>query len=230
MAQTSGTRARRVATRRGWRKAEIIDAAAECFMERGYHATSVDDVAARLGCTKGRIYHYYATKTALFFDVHQEGMDRLFAALAPALETKGDGLTVLRAMCLAHAQAMFAHHSYENVVAQGVQVHRFDATPEHRATLRRLIDERDLFESRFKTAIRRAVEDGSLRPVDVSVTAKVILGALQWTSFWYRPGEGEDDASRRRLAEKMVDPLIEGLRRRPPAAAGERVDRLARPA
>ncbi len=202
--------------RKGWRKAEIIEKAAECFMERGYHATTVDDVAERLGCTKGRIYHYYATKTDLFFDVHREGMDRLFRALEPALRAEGSGLEVLRAMCLAHAEAMFEHHTFENVVAQGVQVHRFDATtPESRATLRELIDSRDRFEGHFKQALARAAADGSMRPVDVDVTSKVVLGALQWTIFWYRPAKGDGPAARRRLAERMVEPLIEGLRNRP---------------
>ncbi len=200
---------------KGWRKDEIISAAAECFMEHGYQSTTVDDVAARLGCTKGRIYHHYASKTDLFFDVHREGMHRLFRALEPAMETQGDGLAVLRAMCLAHGVAMLEHHTFENVVAQGVNVHRFNtASPEYKATVQELIDSRDAFEGAFKNAIAGAIEDGSLRKVDVAVTAKVILGALQWTIFWYRPAKGDSAKTRAALAESMVDPLIEGLRKR----------------
>ena len=50
-----------------------------------------------MGCTKGFIYHYHATKTDLFFDVHREGMRRLFAAVEPAMASAGDALAVLRA-------------------------------------------------------------------------------------------------------------------------------------
>ena len=200
------------ARRSGWRKAEIIDMAALCFMERGYHATSIDDVARRLGCTKGRIYHYYATKTDLFFDVHREGMARLFKAIEPARHSKGTGLQVLQAMLLAHARAMLEHHTYENVVAQGVQVHRFGATtPDQRETMAELIASRDEFEGFFKDAIAAAIADGSGRKVDVAVTSKVLLGGLQWSIFWYRPKPEDDDASRTKLAKKMVSPLIEGL-------------------
>lgn len=201
--------------RAGWRKAEVIDMAALCFMERGYHATSIDDVARRLGCSKGRIYYYYPTKTDLFFDVHREGMARLFAALKPALSAKGNGLQVLEAMLLAHARAMFEHHTYESVVAQGVQVHRFEATtPDQRETMAELIASRDRFEAHFKKAIAASISDGSGANVDVSVTSKVLLGALQWSIIWYRPRPEDDDASRTALAEKMVMPLIEGLRPR----------------
>ena len=50
---------------------DILMAAADCFMERGYSATSVDDVARRLGATKGRIYHHFPSKSALFAGVFQ---------------------------------------------------------------------------------------------------------------------------------------------------------------
>ncbi|MCR8825795.1 TetR/AcrR family transcriptional regulator [Pseudosulfitobacter koreensis] len=211
---TTGTR-KTGPRKKGWRKDEIICAAAECFMEHGYQATTVDNVAARLGCTKGRIYHHYASKSDLFFDVHREGMQRLFRAQEPALATQGDGLAVLRAMCVAHGVAMLEHHTFENVVAQGVNVHRFNsASPEHKSTVQELIDSRDAFEGMFKKAIARAIADGSLRAVDVAVTAKVILGALQWTIFWYRPAKGDSAKTRAALAESMVDPLIEGLRKR----------------
>jgi AcrR family transcriptional regulator len=198
--------------KRELKKEEIISSAASCFMERGYHATSIDDVARRLGSTKGRIYHYYASKTDLFFDVHRVGMAYLFDALGPALSAKGDGATVLRAMLMAHAQAMLEHHTFENVVAQGVQLHRFEATtPDQRETLRELISSRDTFETHFKDAIAAGIRDGSLRKVDVSVTAKVLLGGLQWSIFWYRPRENDTPATRKRLAGKMVDPLMEGV-------------------
>src|SRR3546814_7359817 len=55
---------------------EILQVAAECFMEQGFNATSIDDVARRMNATKGRIYHYYASKTDLFFEINREGMDR----------------------------------------------------------------------------------------------------------------------------------------------------------
>jgi AcrR family transcriptional regulator len=200
----------------GWRRTEIVEMAASCFMERGYHATGIDDVARRLGCTKGRIYHHYASKTDLFFAVHREGMARLFSAQEPALLAQGDGLSVLRGMLLAHAVAMLEHHTFETVVAQGVQVHRFEAmTPAQRATLQELIDSRHRFEALFRARIEAAIADGSMRPLDVSITAKVLLGALQWSIIWYRPKPEDDARSRSELAHKMVEPLIDGLRPRP---------------
>lgn len=198
-----------------WRRLEIIDKAAECFMEKGYSATSLNEVARRLGCTKGRIYHHYATKTDLFFAVHREGMARLFDAVEPARHGEGDGLTVMRAMLRAHARAMMDHHALETVVAQGVQLHRYGSTtPSQRTELDALIAARDDFENLFKTQAEAAHADGSLGDLDISTAVKMMLGALQWSIVWYRPEADTDPATRDRLADDMVATLVEGLRRR----------------
>lgn len=195
------------------RRAEIIESAAESFMERGFHATTIDDVARRMGCTKGQIYYYYGSKTDLFFDVHRTGMNHLFKALAPALDYTGTGAEVLEQMLLAHANAMLEFHTFENVVAQGVQIHRFGATtPEQRRIIRELMDDRDRFETHFKRALENGIKDRSLCETDVSVTVKMLLGALQWSIFWYRPRPNETAKSRNALAQKMVTPLMQGLR------------------
>ena len=195
-----------------WRKDEIIDAAAECFMERGYQATTIDHVAARLNATKGRIYHHYATKTDLFFEVHRVGMEHLFEAIAPAETMQGTAHQRLNAMMVAHAKAMLDHHTYENVVAQGVQLHRFEQmSPEQRATLRELITLRDEFEKKFKAVLQQAMDEGSIDQMDVSITTKTLLGGLQWSIFWYRRQPNETPEHREMLARKMVEPFVKGL-------------------
>lgn len=197
-------------------KQAILDAAALCFMEQGYHATSIDDVARRLRATKGRVYHYYPAKIDLYFDVHREGMRRLFAAVEPSMAGSGDGLVILRAMLRAHANAMLEHHVYESAVMQGVQIHRFGATtPSQRQELDELMASRDRFEGLFKAQVERAKEEGFLIGLDTSVTVKMLLGALQWSVVWYRPERTDDAASRDALAEAMVRTLMQGMLPRP---------------
>jgi AcrR family transcriptional regulator len=197
------------------RKQEILAKAAECFMEQGFHATTIDDVARRLGSTKGRIYHHYASKTDLFFDVHREGMDRLFRAIEPALQAPGDGIAVLRAMLRAHALALFDNATFESVVVQGVNLHRFGAlTPGQRRILDELIASRDAFEALFKQALARAKADGSLADLDISIAAKTILGALQWSLIWYRPEADRGARARESLADRMVETIVGGLQAR----------------
>ncbi|MFT6451416.1 MAG: AcrR family transcriptional regulator [Halocynthiibacter sp.] len=205
------------ATNRNWRKSEVIAAAAQCFMERGYHAAKIDDVAALLGCSKGRIYHHCASKLDLFIEVHREGMNRLFnandAALKEAAHKGANGIEALEIFLLAHARAMLENIAYETVVVQGVELYRFaTTTADQRAQLDEIMRQRSEFERRLTDHLKAAIKDGTMRKHDVSITAKVLLGGLQWTIIWYRPRENETKAARNRLAAKMVAPLIDGLR------------------
>jgi len=181
-------------------------------MEQGFSTTSIDDVARRMGSTKGRIYHYYSSKTDLFFDVHREGMDRLFKAVEPVMTVNGSGLHRLEEMLMAHALAMMTNVAFEAVVVQGVHMHKLAATtPDQRRTLNELISIRRRFEDLFKQVIREGMEDGSIRHVDVSVAAKAVLGAINWLSIWYQPRSVETDADRIALAKEIVGIQIKGL-------------------
>ena len=194
---------------------EILDAAAECFMEQGFHATSIDAVARRMGATKGRVYHHYQSKVDLFFAVHRLGMDLLFEAVEPACAAAGPPIEVLEAMMKAHALALFEHHAYESVVVQGVQLHRFGAlTPRQRTELQALVSSRDRFEGLFKQQARTALTAKQLGDLDVSIAVKTLLGGLQWSLIWYRPEINDSPANRERLAAAMVKTLMIGLARR----------------
>lgn len=196
---------------------EILQAAAECFMEQGFHATSIDVVARRMGATKGRVYHHYQSKVDLFFDVHRLGMELLFEAVLPATRQEGDALQLLAAMMRAHALALFEHHAFESVVVQGVQLHRFGAlTPRQRAELDALIATRDSFEGLFRRQALAAREAGLLGALDIPVAVKTLLGGLQWSLIWYRPAIDDSLANRERLAGAMVDTLLLGLAVRVP--------------
>ncbi|PRA51927.1 TetR/AcrR family transcriptional regulator [Brucella pituitosa] len=192
----------------------ILETAAQCFMEQGFSTTSIDDVARRMGSTKGRIYHYYSSKTDLFFDVHREGMDRLFKAVEPVMTMNGSGLHRLEEMLMAHALAMMTNVAFEAVVVQGVHMHKLAATtPDQRRTLNDLISIRRRFEDLFKQIIRDGIDDGSIREVDVSIAAKAVLGAINWLSIWYQPRSAETESDKIALAKEIVNIQINGLRR-----------------
>ncbi|WP_435656618.1 TetR/AcrR family transcriptional regulator [Brucella pituitosa] len=192
----------------------ILETAAQCFMEQGFSTTSIDDVARRMGSTKGRIYHYYSSKTDLFFDVHREGMDRLFKAVEPVMTMNGSGLHRLEEMLMAHALAMMTNVAFEAVVVQGVHMHKLAATtPDQRRTLNDLISIRRRFEDLFKQIIRDGIDDGSIREVDVSIAAKAVLGAINWLSIWYQPRSAETESDKIALAKEIVNIQTNGLRR-----------------
>ncbi len=181
-------------------------------MLKGYAATSIDDVADILGCTKGRIYHHFRSKVDLFFEVHNEAMSMVMAAVREAADGVRDPLDRLEAMSRAHVLVIMREIAFECVVVQGLEMHlHSQTTPKQRKTLRGILALRDEYEILFIEAIEEAMRDGKVPKQDVRVVVKALLGALNWTTIWYRPRRGESDAERNRVADTVARFCLRGL-------------------
>ena len=92
----AGTRAPR-RRRKGARPSELTAAALELFVNKGFAATRLDDVAARAGVSKGTLYLYFDSKEALFKAVIEEGIvPTLAAAELQLAEHNGSSVALLR--------------------------------------------------------------------------------------------------------------------------------------
>jgi len=71
------------------RRAEILNAAFKLFLERGYDNTSVNDVIAHAGLSKGMVYHHFDSKESLLTALFERITDRTYQVLAPVIEAQG---------------------------------------------------------------------------------------------------------------------------------------------
>ena len=195
---------------------EILRMAALCFMERGFAATSIDDVARKLGCTKGRIYHFFASKADLFFSVAEIGMEFNHKAIR-SCEHIAAPFDRLRAMALAHSLSMIETRAYQHAVWQGVELHlRGATTPEQRNRLDALIASRDQYSDVFRDVMEQARERGELTYPDAGIARQLMLVALSSPMFWYKPRDAETLDDRIKVARQCVDFALSGLGARPP--------------
>ncbi|MEY3138631.1 MAG: hypothetical protein RL580_2363, partial [Pseudomonadota bacterium] len=90
---------------RDWKRNAVIRAAARAFAARGYHNTSLDDLAADLNVTKPTIYSYVSGKEELLFECFRQGVDQILAGFEEAARTGGSGrerlMTVARHYAIA---------------------------------------------------------------------------------------------------------------------------------
>lgn len=192
--------------------ADLLLAAAECFMERGYMETSVDDVARRIGATKGRIYHHFRSKADLFAGVFRAGMDMNHAAIAPHRDAPGPAIARLRAMAAAHCRQAIVSKPYQWVVWQGVQMLLQGATtPELRAELVRLKDDRDAYERIFREVLERARNEGALCFDNLGLAVPLMFASLSAPVFWYMPRPGEMKTDIDKLVSQVVGYAMRGL-------------------
>jgi AcrR family transcriptional regulator len=77
------------AERREQTRQELVSAAEACFVSRGFHASSVDEVAERAGYTKGAVYSNFASKEDLFFAVYERRVEQVLTEVVPDLRQLG---------------------------------------------------------------------------------------------------------------------------------------------
>ncbi len=158
------------------RRPLVEEAAARLFATHGFHGTSLRDIAREVGMLPGSIYCHFASKTDLLIAVYEAGVNRILDRVEQALEAGGGPWDRLERACRAHLEVLLEDSPYAKVV---IRVLPGDA-PEVAAELTRL---RDRYEARF-TAL---VEDLALKR-DPAQFRLMLLGALNWTQTWYRPG------------------------------------------
>ena len=186
---------------RSLKRHAVLQAAVRMFNERGFHATSLDEVAASLGVTKPVIYHYLGNKDQVLFECVRLGLTQIREAAVAARGQEGTGLDRLKAFLRRYAEINMDDFG-RCVIRTGDET----LSPESRREFRALKGEID---REMREVIAEGVADGSIHAPDVRLTAFTLAGALNWPARWFNP-EGRDD--RREVAAAMVEILCEGLR------------------
>lgn len=191
---------------------DLLEAAARCFMERGYSATSIDDVARRLGATKGRIYHHYRSKADLFFDVYRSGMQMNFDAILPHFEADIEPAEKLRRMARCHCRAMLRTQPFQRCVWEGVtMLLRGATTPSQRETLVELQAMRTRYANLFRTVLEAAEVNGHVEFDNVGISLQLMFMSLNSSLFWYRPRDDETEEAVERIVCQCTTFALRGL-------------------
>ncbi|WP_417289083.1 TetR family transcriptional regulator [Corynebacterium variabile] len=193
-------------------RAQILDAAAVVFQAQGFERTTIDDIAERIGATKGRIYYYFRSKFDIYLAVYEAGMSGAFLTVEPLSQEPGTGRERLTAMAVRHLVNLMTDPGYHDVISQGVVAGRSTALKEHqRQALIGLNEVRTRYEDLFRGVVTEGMADGSLRDGDARLVTRFLLSSLNSTAMWFRVRENQDAAEIRDLAEQIVDQAIGGL-------------------
>jgi len=175
----------------------LLDEAARLFGAKGFHGASIRDIVRSVPMLPGSIYYHFATKDLLLAAVYAEGVRRISERVKAAIDGRTDAWERLEAACVAHLEALLAESDYAQVV---IRVQPADA-PSVAPTL---VAERDAYERLFVDLIAAlpvtpAVDRRSLR--------LLLLGALNWTRTWYRPGRDDPRMIARRFVGLLRGPI-----------------------
>ncbi|OWJ75099.1 TetR/AcrR family transcriptional regulator [Haematobacter genomosp. 1] len=178
----------------------VLRTAARFFNERGYHATSLDDVAEALGVTKPTIYRYFANKDEILFECTRRGLNAIAASARDAAVAGDPAPKRLRAMLLAYARIMLDDFG---ICVARTQDHLL--SPESRAAFRSLKREIDLL---IRAVVAEGAAEGSLSTPDPRLAAFTFAGALNGLGAWFDPA---GPMTAEEVATRTVDGLMQGV-------------------
>src|SRR5437763_8376340 len=182
------------------RRNDLTRIAARLFAEKGYHGTSIGDLAEAMGVQKGSLYAHIESKADLHWEVARDGAAAFHAAL-DAVPDEGPVLERIRDALRAHLRVVAEQLDVATVFTrewrylQGERREQFVA-------------ERRRYEERVRALFREGRERGELRTdLDDATAALLALSAANWAYTWLRAGS-ETDA----LADRFTALLLDGMR------------------
>lgn len=201
------------------RRAEVLDAAARVFNEKGYDATSIQDIADEIGILKGSLYYYISSKEDALFEVLQEVHEAALAAVVEAVEFDGNALQRIRAFV-----ETLARFNADNSIRMGVLLHDFRSLSEPRRGA--IVRERDQYDQILRKLINKGKREGVIcKDIDPKLTALAIMGMINSIYQWYQPSGSRRSAN---IGSAYADFVVAALACTPEThVAGHLSDRAA---
>jgi AcrR family transcriptional regulator len=182
-------------------RSDIIQAAAQIIREKGYHGTSMQDIAHAVQLQKASLYHHVTSKQDILFTILEQALDLLIADMQAVVDSDMNPEDKLRSAMQVYIGRLTEDADLATVLLL-----------EHRSLEDRLRTRhntrRDRYESLWRKLIREGIQGGVFRPVDITVTTFAILGIQNWMITWFKSG-GRLSASE--LAEYFSDLFLRGL-------------------
>lgn len=192
---------------------DVLLAAAAVFQERGYEGATMADIGRRVNLTPGSLYHHFPDgKRDLLLEVLNTGLNAVFTTLEEIMRLGLPPDETLRRMIAAHVEAVTANVPVGAAMVFEIRaLMALEGSPAREEFLRR----RDAFEARFRQVVELGMDHGLFRAVDPGIFTKMLLGAQNWVSVWYRP---QGRLSGAQIAAQIADIFLGALLAAPPVA------------
>lgn len=179
----------------------ILEAAARIFSEKGFHATSMQDIAEAVNLQKASLYHHFPSKQAILADILDEALDLINNNLAAVSSQALSPDEKLRQAMVSYFQTIAQNKDLSAVLL--LEQRALDPVQKNR-----LAERRERFERLWRDLIIEGENEGVFTNVDASLTGRAILGVMNWSVTWYR-SDGARSADE--IANLFADFLLNGL-------------------
>jgi AcrR family transcriptional regulator len=180
----------------------ILEASAQIIRQKGYHAASMQDIADAVNLQKASLYHHFSSKQDILLALLDQALDLLIERVSVVLSRELPPDEKLRQAMRVYMECLEEHAALASVL---LLEHR-SLNPEYRG---RHIPRRDRFERLWRDLIQEGVETGIFHVPDPAMTARALLGVMNWTITWYSP---DGHYSSGQISDNFSELFLDGLR------------------
>ena len=183
---------------------KILEAAAQIFSQKGYHATSMSDIASAVNLQKASLYHHINSKQEILLSLLDEALDLLTGRMNEVLFQPLPADQKLKIAMEIYLETLAEQRDLAAIL---LLEHR-SLNPELRV---QHLPRRDRFESLWRDLIQMGVDEGSFVCEDVPMTTRAVLGVMNWAITWYR---SDGSLSIAEIATQYAELILNGLLKR----------------
>ncbi|WP_101676255.1 TetR/AcrR family transcriptional regulator [Alloalcanivorax mobilis] len=185
---------------REYKQRAMLRTAARIFNRKGFHNTSLEEIAKELGVTKAALYYYVRSKDELLYECLKLTYDCGRRARYLAEEQGGSALERFRTLYRQFMINLMSEHGAYTTASD------LQALPEDQQ--QEFISARRLFDHYSRNLLEEAVKEGALRQVDIRIASNFFIGAINWILRWHSDHE---DHSPEEIADLYLDLFLNGL-------------------
>jgi TetR/AcrR family transcriptional regulator, cholesterol catabolism regulator len=180
---------------------QILESAALIIRQKGYHAASMQDIADAVHLQKASLYHHFTCKQEILLALLDQALDMLIERVSPIVIQDIPADEKLSRAMQVYLRSLDEHAALVSVL---LLEHR-SLDPEYHD---RHIPRRDRFERLWRDLIQEGVESGVFQDTDPAMTARALLGVMNWTITWYRP---DGRYSMEQISDQFSSLFLDGL-------------------
>lgn len=188
---------------------DVVAAAAIVFERKGFGGSSLEDIAQEVGMLKGSLYNYISTKEELLFAVVRPAADELLATARELRDLDLPPSEKIRKLANTHVEIIDRQPSYVSVYVREIAG-------------RGISSEWSAMDREYVSHVEAIISDGQDQgyfgaSIDPHVAALSLIGALNWLTRWYQPGQFR---SHREISAQIADVFLSGVLVRGKSARG----------
>jgi AcrR family transcriptional regulator len=187
-------------------KEHILEVAAQIIRQKGFHATSMQEIADAVNLQKASLYHHVSSKQDILLALLDQALDMLTERLMVVIQKDLPADEKLR---LAMTTFLETLANQSDLVSVLLLEHRSLGAEYHSQH----IAKRDRFEKMWRDLIQEGIDSGKFSGYDPALTARALLGVMNWTVTWYRPSGSLPIEA---IIDHIASLYLNGLLTRPP--------------